>query len=556
MAGLETRVKHLLDVAHRSGIAWNLFAHPHESGPVGDQEQSRGRGEGMQQPPLMAPTAATTTKQIQKLRPTGGAAAAGASCIPHERDALLAFKHGISSDPMNLLATCRMTETAAGGEAFGAATGLAMSSSFNFVIMNNLTGSSGQIPDFVGSLVNLRYLNLSSIPFTGRVPHHLGNLSKLKYFDLSLLRFRGQPYSTDISWLAGLSLLEYLDMSMVLRLNFCLLLSANQSLPHINLTNLERLDLSGNIFDHPMASSWLWNLTGLQYISLEFNYFYGQVPDALGDMTSLQVLDLSGNNLFEGELPRCFNATNLRFLLLGNNSFSGDFPVFLQNSKRLEFIDLSRNKFSGNLPHWIGGLVELRFLRLSENMFSGNIPMSITNLTHLHHLNLASNRLSGVIPWGMSNLTAMTQKYVKDPSIDEDAYAAYETLNRDIGQHFSAVTKGQQLCYDVRIFELQLDTLFAEYPSMYSGNSGLCGPTLRKICSGNNSSRQLVHEHGFEPMSFYFGLGLGFILGFWLVFCVLLFKKAWRVAYSCLIDKIYDQMYVLVVVTWKNLARE
>jgi len=52
MVGLETRVKHLLDVAHRSGIAWNLFAHPHESGPVGDQEQSRG--------PLYAPTQPAT----------------------------------------------------------------------------------------------------------------------------------------------------------------------------------------------------------------------------------------------------------------------------------------------------------------------------------------------------------------------------------------------------------------------------------------------------------------------------------------------------------------
>jgi hypothetical protein len=150
--------------------------------------------------------------------------------------------------------------------------------------MNNLTGSSGHIPDFLGSLVNLIYLNLC-IPFSGRVPTHLGNLSKLKYLDLSLLNF-DQPYvySMDISWLAGLSVLEYLDMSTVnlstvvdwthlvnmipsmkvLRLSSCSLLSANQSLPHINLTNLEELDLSENIFDHPMASSWVWNMTSLQ----------------------------------------------------------------------------------------------------------------------------------------------------------------------------------------------------------------------------------------------------------------------------------------------------
>jgi len=140
----------------------------------------------------------------------------------------------------------------------------------------------------------------------------------------------------------------------VLRLNFCSLLSANQSLPHINLTNLERLDLSGNIFDHPMASSWLWNLTGLQYISLEFNYFYGQVPDALGDMTSLQVLDLSGNqnmgimttslkklcNLTVLDLSFCFSNGNIKELL-------ERMPQCYVN--KLQELHLEYNNITGNL---------------------------------------------------------------------------------------------------------------------------------------------------------------------------------------------------------------
>lgn len=62
-------------------------------------------------------------------------------------------------------------------------------------------------------------------------------------------------------------------------------------------------------------------------------------------------------------------------------------------------------------------------------------------------------------------------------------------------------------------------------------------------------------KHGFEPMSFYFGLGLGLMLGLWLVFCILLFKKAWRIAYFRLFDKLYDQIYVLVVVKWNSLTR-
>lgn len=260
---------------------------------------------------LLLPVLAATflTSNALQLRPTRGEGAAGASCIPHERDALLAFKHGISSDPMDLLASwtkdgncCRWRGVRCSNRTdhviklqlrnvhvtssnwdyydnpfrYTALVGqishslLALDKLVHLDLSrNNLTGSSGHIPDFLGSLVNLRYL--SGIPFSGRVPPHLGNLSKLKYLDLSLSGFRGQLYSTDISWLAGLSLLEFLDMSMVnlttivdwphvvnmipsmkvLCLSFCSLLSANQSLPHINLTNLERLDLSDNIFLPP-----------------------------------------------------------------------------------------------------------------------------------------------------------------------------------------------------------------------------------------------------------------------------------------------------------------
>ena len=41
------------------------------------------------------------------------------------------------------------------------------------------------IPDFLGSLQSLRYLNLSHAGFSGMIPHQLGNLSRLRYLDLS-----------------------------------------------------------------------------------------------------------------------------------------------------------------------------------------------------------------------------------------------------------------------------------------------------------------------------------------------------------------------------------
>jgi len=63
------------------------------------------------------------------------------TCIPHERDALLAFKHGITGDPAGVLETSTpgtevataSSTTAADGEASGVAPGPATSVSFDCV---------------------------------------------------------------------------------------------------------------------------------------------------------------------------------------------------------------------------------------------------------------------------------------------------------------------------------------------------------------------------------------------------------------------------------------
>lgn len=105
----------------------------------------------------------------------------------------------------------------------------------------------------------------------------------------------------------------------------------------------------------------------------------------------------------------------------------------------------------------------------------------------------------------------------------------------------------------------QLDTLNADNPStMYIGNSGLCGPPLEKNCPGNNTfiqnnQRSNMQEH--YPMSFYLGLILGFVAGLWVVFCVLLFKKTWRISFFWFIDNICDKVYVFVVLSWASLSR-
>jgi Leucine-rich repeat (LRR) protein len=138
---------------------------------------------------------------------------------------------------------------------------------------NNFSGTT--IPAFVGSLNNLRHLNLSSASFGGAIPSQLGNLSKLQYLDVSgnsMYRNNNDLQAVDLAWLPRLSLLSYLDMSdvnlssvrdwihtvnmfpslTVLRLSDCglstITVSAGSTLQYSmpNLTHLEVLDLSIN----------------------------------------------------------------------------------------------------------------------------------------------------------------------------------------------------------------------------------------------------------------------------------------------------------------------
>lgn len=76
------------------------------------------------------------------------------------------------------------------------------------------------IPEFIGHIVTLRYLNLSSSSFSGEVPASLGNLSKLESLDLYAESFSDSgPFAlraSDLKWLSGLSSsLTYLNMGYV-----------------------------------------------------------------------------------------------------------------------------------------------------------------------------------------------------------------------------------------------------------------------------------------------------------------------------------------------------
>jgi Leucine rich repeat len=166
-------------------------------------------------------------------------------------------------------------------------------------------------------------------------------------------------------------------------------------------------------------------------------------------------------------------------------------------------LNLSKNNFMGEISEIIGGMQSLESLDLSFNNFSGQIPQALSSLSSLHNLNLSYNNFSGKIPIGR-----------------------------------------------------QLDTI--NVPTIYVGNPYLCGTPINKNCSEDPTSKGINYALGDNAREmtkwFYLALAIGFILGFWFVWVLLIVKNNWKVAYFRMVDSFFDKIYVLIMLVVRKFG--
>ncbi|KAE8685478.1 Leucine-rich repeat receptor-like protein kinase PXL2 [Hibiscus syriacus] len=143
-------------------------------------------------------------------------------------------------------------------------------------------------------------------------------------------------------------------------------------------------------------SCWFWKSFGLTLLNASSNSFTGVLPEDLGNVTSLETLDLRGN-FFQGSVPRSFkDLQKLKILGLSGNKLTGQIPGELGQLSSLETIIMGYNEFEGDVP--------VEFGNLSKNSLEGKIHQSIGNITSLKAQDLSDNELSGEIPDEISEL--------------------------------------------------------------------------------------------------------------------------------------------------------
>ncbi|KAK4344592.1 hypothetical protein RND71_034768 [Anisodus tanguticus] len=175
-----------------------------------------------------------------------------------------------------------------------------------------------------------------------------------------------------------------------------------------NLEYLELLNLQLNNFFSDSTLSFLTSLMNCRKLRVEGCNLKGIIPKEIGNLTGVTRMNLVHNE-FTGYIPNTIHGMlNLQELYLDNNKIEGTIPDVICNLNNLGAFNLSGNQFSGSVPPCLGNVTSLRKIHLAYNRLNSRLPASLGSLQDLIEFDVSSNLLSGQIHLKIGNFKAAT----------------------------------------------------------------------------------------------------------------------------------------------------
>ncbi|KAK7380601.1 hypothetical protein VNO78_33116 [Psophocarpus tetragonolobus] len=424
----------------------------------------------------------------------------GIMCIQREREALLQFKASIV-DHYGMLSSWNTADCCQWE-------GIQCSNLTGHIVMldsrsNSFYGS--HIPEFLGSLRNLRYLDLSRCGFGGKIPSKFGSLSHLKFLNLAWNNLEGSiPHQ-----LGNLSMLQYLNLG-----SNCFEGIIPSQLG--NLSSLQELYLGGydNAFKiddgNHARDQWLSNLISLTLLNLDdmssLNTSHGWMQ-MIAKLPKLRELSLSGCSLSDHFIislrPFKFNfSTSLLVFDLSDNTFMSSlilFQWFSNITSHIVELDLSFNHLEGSRSNDFGMVMNsLQHLDLSYNNFKGEDLKSFMNICTLHSLNMHDNNLTEDLPSILHYLSSGCIRHsVQDLNLygnqitgslpDLSVFSSLKTLDLSYNCLSGKTPEGSKLPSQLEYLSIQSNTIEGGIPKSFGNACAL----LMLDMSDNRLSEEL-----------------------------------------------------------------
>lgn len=247
-------------------------------------------------------------------------------------------------------------------------------------------------------------IQTKDINLHGSLPQNLNKLSELT--DLGL---QNNNLSGTLPSLSGLSKLKRAFFGN----------NKFDTIPSDFFTGLESLQVI-SLERNPLNATTGWVLPSdlkssiqLTNLSLSQCNLVGKMPDFLGSMSSLMLLDMSYNRL-SGEIPTSYSGLPLQILKLNNqdgSGLSGGIDV-IASMTQLSLVWIHGNAFTGPIPEAIGACTSLKEFVINNNKLIGLVPTNLTTLPKLDMLQLQNNNLMGPIPKvSFTNFTFLPNKF-------------------------------------------------------------------------------------------------------------------------------------------------
>ncbi|XP_059433860.1 receptor-like protein 7 [Corylus avellana] len=247
----------------------------------------------------------------------------------------------------------------------------------------------------------LEMIDFSQNQLHGYLPRSFANCTRLESLNLG----NNQMNDTFPSWLGILTELRVL----ILRSNgiYGAMGSPNSS---FDFPNIRIIDLSHNDITGELPSQYFQNWKAMR--SVEVNGLMYMQSNVYSTYIYSMTFINKGTKIVYERILVFFMAIDL-----SSNNFKGEIPEVVGHLKGLKLLNLSNNFLTGPIPSCLGNLTELESLDLSQNKLDNVIPFQLTQLTFLESFNVSHNLLIGPIPQGNQFGTFSNSSFSNNPEL-------------------------------------------------------------------------------------------------------------------------------------------